>query len=100
MSSVKATVEQLTEADMATICRQLANRKKWSIVTYIHSARFATATVIIKKLSLNQSTVSKALHSLTQSGLLTREKVGSSIIYQVNEKTWTCIADHFMKLTV
>lgn len=89
------TLTDKATADVTTICRQLSNRKKWMILQYLQLAKFATATVLIKKLGISQSTTSKALASLCGAGLITRSKVGCSIIYELNDQTWILLSDTF-----
>lgn len=74
--------------NLSAICRQLSNPNKLALIQYVQLSRFATAAVIQRKLSYSQPTVSKYLNALTQCQLLTREKIGSSILYSVNLKTW------------
>jgi predicted transcriptional regulator len=98
MAKTKNAAQAYTDVELTAICRQLSNQTKWNIISYIAAVRYATATVIICKLSLNQSAVSKALRSLVEIKLLSRTKVGSSVIYEINPDTWNRVADHFVKL--
>lgn len=65
---------------------------------YLQSASFATATVIQRKCQIKQPTVSKYLRSLTDVNLLTKEKIGSTVIYQINPTAWKSLEDQISRL--
>ena len=83
---------------LSVICRQLANPHKVAVIDYIRYSGMATASVIQRKLSFKQSTVSKYVHALTECGLLVREKIGYSIVYTINQKTWCKFNDYLSNL--
>ena len=76
------------DAELKAICQQLSSKTKWDIIIYLYCARYATVAVISRKLSLHHSTVSKALRTLTDVKLLSRWKVRSTYLYELNEETW------------
>lgn len=95
----KTTSAQHPEPQDATeIFRLISNPKRWAIIQYLHLARFATATVIQRRCQIKQPTVSRHLRSLTEADLLTREKIGSSVIYEINPTTWKKLTNHLGEL--
>ena len=91
-----------TELDfnqLGSICHQLVNPRKMAIIQYLHMAKFATASVIVRKCGIKQPSVSRYLKALTcDAELLVKEKVGSSIIYQLNAPVWNQITILLSKL--
>lgn len=95
----KTTSAQHTESQYTPgIFRLISNPKRWTIIQYLYSARFATASVIQRKCQIKQPTVSRHLRSLTEADLLTREKIGTSVIYQINPETWKKLTNQLAEL--
>ena len=74
------------------ILRELANHRKWKVYQYIVSARFASASVIVRRCGILQPSVSRYLKSMTGAGLLTKTKIGSVTIYEADQKTSKLLA--------
>lgn len=85
----KRVVTDVEFDQLGRICHQLANPRKMEIVRYLHLARFATASVIVRKCGIKQPSVSRYLKALSNDvGLLSKERVGTSVIYQINKDVW------------
>lgn len=84
--------------DLPAIFRQLASSKKWSVIQYLLSARFATATVIQQRCQIRQPTCSKILNSLAKAELISRVKLRSVIIYEINGTIWGEIKEQLPQL--
>jgi len=88
----KPVVTELDFDLLGKVCKQLAHPRKLAAIQYIHSAKFATASVIQRKCCIKQPSVSRYLKTLTAVGLLTREKVGASVIYHINTVVWNQVS--------
>lgn len=96
--SKAALVKHPEPQDTPAIFRLISNHRRWAIIQYLHSARFATANVIQRRCQLKQPTVSRHLRSLTEADLLTREKIGTSVIYQLNAMIWKKLTNQLEEL--
>ena len=69
--------------------KALANPKRIQVLRCLHRCKFATNKVIAKYTGIPQPQVSAALKKLLQADLVTKEKVGTQWLYELNEPVWS-----------
>lgn len=76
-------------ASPVALFKALANPKRIQVLRYLHRCKFATNKVIAKYTGIPQPQVSAALKKLLQANLVTKAKVGTQWLFELNEPVWS-----------
>lgn len=75
-------------SDSITLFKVLSNPKRVTILQYLQQCVYATNSVIVKNTGIPQPQVTDALKKLQKVLLVSRERAGKRVVYQVNPSQW------------
>jgi DNA-binding transcriptional ArsR family regulator len=86
MKASKQTVPTSVE-----LFKALSNPKRITILKYLHLCRFATNKVLAKATGVPQPQTTAAMKKLLVVKLVTKEKVGTQWIFELNQPVWKAV---------
>lgn len=74
------------QLEVVQLAKVLMNGTRVNMLWLLYSTKMAMASTFTRKLSLTQSNVSRSLKMMVRSGLVKKEKIGSTWVYSIEKE--------------